>query len=118
MAYAFSGFVLQVPLLIVMIAGFVLVSSRKARLGGRSTMFALIGLSLLTLELVMSGIWNIMFPRLVAELDLQVSSFGMISLAVGLVLTLLTAVGIGLLIAALVSRPAADPAFPEPPPGH
>ncbi|MEV6629280.1 hypothetical protein AB0M54_00840 [Actinoplanes sp. NPDC051470] len=110
MAFAFSSFVVQLPLLVVMIVGFVLVGSRRARLGPRSTTFAFIGLALLTAELVLTTIWTMSFPSLVSSLDLEVSSFGLISAGVGLVLTALTAVGIALLLAALVSRPR-DP-FP------
>ncbi|MFG1602640.1 hypothetical protein [Actinoplanes sp. NPDC049265] len=127
MAFAFSSLLVQLPLLVVLIAGFVLISSRRARLGARSTTLAMIGLALLTGELILSMIWTISFPQLIASLDLQPSGFGLISAAVSLILTSLTAVGLSLLIAALVSRPAADPATPladpyprQPPPypGH
>jgi hypothetical protein len=104
MAFAFSNFVVQLPLLVVMIAGFVLVVTRKTRLGGRSTTFALIGLSLLTAELVLTLIWTTAFPSIVTSLDLEPSAFGMISAGVGLVLTAITAAGLALLLAALVSR--------------
>jgi hypothetical protein len=115
MAFAFSSLVVQLPLLVVLIAGFVLVSSRRAQLGARSTTFAMIGLALLTAELVLSMIWTISFPRLVTSLDLEPSSFGLVSAGISLILTSLTAVGLGLVIAALVSRPAADPGASAPP---
>jgi hypothetical protein len=106
MAYVFSGLLGQLPLLAVLIAGFVLVSNGRARIGARSATLALAGLGLLTVDLVLQSIWNILFPRVVASLDLQAASFGLASFSVGLILALLTAIGIGLLIAALVSRSA------------
>jgi hypothetical protein len=117
MAFAFSSFIVQLPLLVVLIVGFVLVSSRRARLGARSTTFAMVGLALLTVELVLTTIWTMAFPSMVASLDLETSSFGLISAAVGLLLTALTAIGLGLLLAALVSRSPADPGPPAPPAG-
>jgi hypothetical protein len=104
MAFAFSTFVVQLPLLVVMIAGFVLVGSRRAHLGPRSTTFALIGLSLLTAELVLTMIWTTVFPNIYSSLDLEPAQFGLISAGVGLLLTAVTAAGLALLLAALVTR--------------
>ena len=109
MAYVFSGLLGQLPMLAVLIAGFVLVSTRRARIGARSATLALAGLGLLTFDLVLQSIWNVLFPRLVASLDLRAASFGLASFGVGLILALLTAIGIGLLIAALVSRSPRGP---------
>ena len=105
MAYVLSSFAVQLPMLAVLIAGFVLVSGRRARLGPRSTMLAMIGLAVLTLELVMSWVWNIMFPRLIDTFDLTTTALGVVSFAVGVVLAVVTAAGLALLIAALVTRP-------------
>jgi len=111
MGYVFSSMLGQLPLLAVLVAGFVLVGQRRARIGARSATLALAGLGVLAFDLVLQTIWNVIFPRLVASLDLRAASFGLASFSVGLILAILTAVGIGLLIAALVSRsgPARDP---------
>jgi len=107
MAYVFSGLVGQLPMLIVLIAGFVLVGSRRTRIGARSATLSLTGLGLLTFDLILQSIWTILFPRLVVSLDLRAASFGLASFSVNLILTILTAIGIGLLIAAVVSRSGA-----------
>ena len=117
MAYVLSTFVAQLPLLVVLIAGFVLVSRRRAWLGPRSALLGLTGLGVLTLELVMSWVWTIMFPRLIDTFDLSATGLGLVSGVIGMILSVITAVGIGLLIAALVTRPARQappvpPAFP------
>jgi hypothetical protein len=118
MAYVFSALLGQIPMLAVLVIGFVLVGTRRSRLGPRSATLAMAGLGFLTFDHVLQTLWTVLFPRLVASLDLRPSGFGMISFTVGLVLALLTAVGIGLLIAALVTRspPPADP--PGYGPGH
>ncbi len=115
MGLLFSGVVVQLPLLAVLIAGFVLVSSRRTRIGTRSALFARIGLALLAVDLVFQAIWTVLFPRLITSLDLEYTQFGVLSFGVGLILTVLTAAGIALLIGAIVTRTA--PAAPAYDPG-
>jgi hypothetical protein len=115
-----SGVVAQLPLLAVVIAGFVVISARRARIGARSALFARLGLALLAVNLVLQGIWTVTFPRLLSSLDMDYSRFGMINLATALILTVMYAGGIGLLVAAVVTRvaPASDPhQFAASPPG-
>ncbi len=104
----FSGIVVQLPLLAILIGGFVLVSTRRARIGARSALFARIGLAVLAVNLVFQAVWTVLFPQLISSLDLEYSQFGMLSFGAGLILTVLLAAGIALLIGAIVTR--ADPA--------
>jgi hypothetical protein len=115
MGLLFSGVVVQLPLLAMLIAGFVLISARRARIGARSALLARIGLAVLAVNLVFQAIWTMLFPRLLSSLDLEYRQFGMLSFGAGLILTVLLAAGIALLIGAIVTR--ADPATPPWNPG-
>ncbi len=109
MGLLLSGFVGQLPLLAVVIGGFVLVGVHRHRIGARSALLARFGLGLLAADLVAQIIWTATFAELIASLDLDHTRFGMLSFGVGLLLTLLLATGVGLLIAAIVTRPAPAP---------
>src|SRR3712207_3137642 len=116
MGLLFSGLLGQLPLLAVVIGGFVLVGVHRNRIGARSALLARCGLGLLAADLVAQIIWTATFAELVASLDLDHTRFGMLSFGVGLLLTILLAAGVGLLIGAIVSRPApaAQPGAPGP----
>ncbi|MEV8505656.1 hypothetical protein AB0368_12625 [Actinoplanes sp. NPDC051475] len=102
--YLFSGVLTHLPVLAVLIAGLALVTSRKARLGPRSTMLARLGLAALVLGELLGAVWFIVFPQLIRSLDYRPSTYGMVTFGVGLVLSTLMAAGVGLLIAAVVTR--------------
>ena len=116
-----SGVVSQLPLLGVVIAGFVVIGARRARISARSALFARLGLALLAVDLVLQGAWTATFPRLLSSLDMNYSEFGVISFVAGLALTVMYAGGVALLVAAVAtqSAPAADPHgfAPQPAPG-
>ena len=118
MGALFSGVVVQLPLLAVLVTGFVLVSGRRAAIGGRSALLARVGLAVLTVSVLLQVLWTALFPWLLAALDLNYSRFGVLSFAVGLVLSLVHAAAIALLVAAIVTRARQEPQpQPQPQPG-
>jgi len=102
--YFIYGVVAHLPLLAVLVTGLVLVARQRARIGARSVTLAQLGLGLLTLELVAEAAWTMALPQLYQVLDSAATSFGVVSSAIGLILSVLLAAGIGLLIAAVVAR--------------
>jgi hypothetical protein len=104
MAYVFSIALGHLPMLAVLVAGFVLIGMRRAHLSRRSVLMGYLGLGALVLAEVLSALWSVALPQIYASLDFTSSSFSMVSLSVNLVAALLSAVGIGLLIAAIVTR--------------
>ena len=110
--YLFSGVITHLPVLAVLIAGLVLVSARGARLGARSTMLARFGLGVLLAGQILDVVWFMMLPQIIASTDYASRSYGIMSLVVGIMLALLIAAGLGLLIAALVTRAPAGPGGP------
>lgn len=134
LGYLFSGVVVQLPLLAVIITGLVLVGARRARIGRRSAMLAQIGLGLLVLDVILQAAWTMFLPQVVRSLDVTMHSFGVVASTISMLLTLLLTAALGLLIAAVVTREptvaapgphpypvdAAPPGSPyaAPPPGH
>ncbi|MFI7600970.1 hypothetical protein [Actinoplanes sp. NPDC049681] len=114
--YLLSGVLTHLPVLAVLITGLVLVTSRQARLGPRSTMLARLGLAALILGELLGAVWVIVFPQLIHSLDYRPSTYGVVTFGVSLVLSVLTAAGVGLLIAAVVTRAPGGSAPFEPPP--
>ena len=104
-----SGVIAQLPLLAVVIGGFVVVSARRAQIGARSALLARLGLAVLVVDIVLQGLWTVTLPRLISSLDMNYSRFGVFSFGVGLLLTILFAAAIALLIAAVVTRSAPVP---------
>ncbi|MEV4641659.1 hypothetical protein AB0J80_30380 [Actinoplanes sp. NPDC049548] len=105
-SYLFSGLLGHLPVLAALIAGLVLVSARQTRLGPRSTTLARLGLAALLLSQLLNMAWLFVFPQLIRSLDYRASTYGMVTFGVSVVLSLLMAAGLGLLIAALVTRGA------------
>ncbi len=97
----FGFFVTQVPVLAVLVAGLVVLSSSRRRLPGRSNTLARAGLGLLLAETVASLIWNITFTQLISRSTFSVAQFGLINGLISFIFAMLFAVGLGLLIAAL-----------------
>lgn len=104
--YLFSGVLTHLPVLAVLIVGLVLVASRRARLGPRSTMLARLGLAALILCQVLDVVWLLVFPQLIRSIDYRPSTYGVLTSGVGILLSGLMAAGLGLLVAALVTRAA------------
>ena len=113
--YLFSGVLGHLPLLAVLIAGFVLIAARRARLGPRSVLFARLGLGALVLGSLLQIAWTLLIPVLYSRLDYSATRYGLLFSGVGLVTALVSAVGVGLLIAAVVTR-SPGPAFAGQPP--
>jgi hypothetical protein len=102
--YLFSGVVGHLPLLAVLIAGFVLVAARRARLGARSVLFARLGLGALLAGSLLQMAWTMLFPVLYSSLDYPASQYGVLFSLTGLMTSLISAAGVGLLITAVVTR--------------
>jgi hypothetical protein len=114
--FLFSSLLGQLPLIAVLVVGLVLVSSRAARMGPRSALFARLGLAALALSCVLGLAWGLLLPTLYSRLDYSVTQYGLLFSGFGLITALLSAAGIGLLIAAAVSR-SPGPGFESGPPG-
>lgn len=121
-------FVVQLPVLAVLITSFVLVSSRRGRIGARRAGLARAGLGLLALDAVLSMLWPVALQSLITGRGIEYTRIGIVSGIVGFLLTALVAAGIALLVAAVLApgQPAgngfAEGAYPgvggyQPPPG-
>jgi hypothetical protein len=115
--YLFSGMLGHLPLLAVLVAGFVLIATRRAWLGPRSVLLARLGLGALALGSLLQLAWAMLIPTLYSTLDYSMTRYSLMFSVSGLVTSLISAAGVGLLIAAVVTR-SPGPAFPgQPPPG-
>jgi hypothetical protein len=110
--YLFSGMLGHLPLLGVLIAGFVLVAGRRRRLGPRSVLFARLGLGTLVLGTLLQWAWTLLIPMLYSSLDYSATRYGVVFGLVGLITSVISAAGVGLLIAAVVTRNP-GPAFAD-----
>jgi hypothetical protein len=102
--YLFSGMLGHLPLLAVLIAGFVLVATRRERLGPRGTLLARLGLGALLLASLLQFAWQMLIPVLYESLDYSATQYGIVFGLIGLITSVISAAGVGLLIAAAVSR--------------
>ncbi|WP_199511675.1 hypothetical protein [Nucisporomicrobium flavum] len=118
--YLFSGVVTHLPVLAVLIGGLILVATRRARLGRRSATLAQLGLGALVLGQILDIIWIMSLPQIIGAMDYSSRTYGLMTLVVGIVLALVVAAGMGLLIAALVTRSPEGPGgpFESPPPPY
>ncbi|MFI7545810.1 hypothetical protein [Actinoplanes sp. NPDC049599] len=105
----FVGQVGQLPLLAVLVVGFVVLGSRGKRLGARSVLLARLGLGTLTLGMILGIAWTMLIPTLYSRLDYSVARYSLLFSGLGLITSLLSAAGIALLIAAVVSRESGPP---------
>jgi hypothetical protein len=111
----FGVFVVQLPVLAVLVVGLVLLTTQGARLPRRSLQLGRAGLVVMLAESLGSMAWSVLLPQIISGLDHEVGwarTYGLINAAVGLVLALLFAAGIGLLIGALLA--ARQPSFAPP----
>jgi hypothetical protein len=113
--FLFSGVLGHLPLLAVLVAGFVLIATRRAWLGPRSVLLARLGLAALALSSLLQLAWTMLIPTLYSTLDYSMMRYSLLISVSGLVTSLISAAGVGLLIAAVVSR-SPGPAFSGPPP--
>ena len=116
----FGTLVVQLPILAVLVLGFVLLSTPGRRLPGRAGTLARFGLGLMLAHSLGAMTWSIALPELIGRMNYgggMVRNIGYASALVGFMLSLLLAAGLGLVIAALVSARPADPGPAHPPPG-
>ncbi|MEV6596932.1 hypothetical protein AB0M36_08730 [Actinoplanes sp. NPDC051346] len=93
------------PLLAVLIAGLALLSARRARLGPRSVTLARLGLSVLLVSKLLSLLWDLAFPLLMySPVYLEQQDYLRLTRVVSIVVTLLSAAGLAVLIAAVLAR--------------
>jgi hypothetical protein len=122
-AYVAIQFAAQLPALVVLVVGLLLVATRRRTLTGRAGVLAISGCAVLLAGILLGVAWTSSYIWIYADGDFDVRSFGVLSSVVGLALTLVHATGLALVIAAVLAgaRPAAPPSFPivrdEPAPG-
>lgn len=97
------AFVVQFPIIAVLITGLVVLSSPARRLPGRSNLLARAGLAVLLAQTVASGAWSMVLLLVVGRADFSASEIGLLSGVVGFLLAVLFAAGLGLLIAAFAT---------------
>lgn len=125
---AFVGtFVVQLPILAVLVLGLVLLSGARRRLPGRVGVLARAGLAVLLVETLLGVLWSGLMPLYLSRATFRDGSvlrnIGLASAAVQFMLGVLVAAGLGLLLAALLSarrpgrlRRTAPPGLPNPAP--
>ncbi|MFI5494600.1 hypothetical protein [Actinoplanes sp. NPDC051859] len=114
--YTLASILPQLPILAVLITGFIMIAMRRDRLSARSALLARLGLSALIAGQVVNTLWILVLPQLFRAVRSR-SDYQFLLTGSGLVVSLLLTVGIALLIAAVVTRgPATDPGRPFAPP--
>jgi hypothetical protein len=93
----------QLPLLAVLVTGLALVAGRRRRIGARRATLALAGLGALALTLFLSVLTSVLVPTLVTEFDVRATQIGVFSAISALAMSALTAAGVALLLAAILS---------------
>lgn len=125
LASFFGIFLVQLPILAVLVLGLILLSTPGRRLPPRSLLLARAGLCAMLAECIGSMAWTLILPQVFMRASYEgglVRNFGIASALVGFLLAVLFATGVGLLVAALLSArdPAPPAAYPAPgpvPPG-
>jgi hypothetical protein len=115
----FGILVVQLPVFVVLVVGFVLLSSQGRGLPPRTLLLARAGLGVLLAEALVSITWSTVLPQIFTRLDYSsglVRTYGLATAIVSFMLALLFALGLGLLIAAVLAARA--PGFTPPPPDH
>ncbi|MBM2621255.1 hypothetical protein JIG36_37710 [Actinoplanes sp. LDG1-06] len=98
---SFIGFfVVQLPVIAVLVGGLVVLASPQRRLPGRSQTLARAGLVVLLSQALASVAWNITFTQIIGRSGWSAAQFGLISSVVGLMLAVVFAGGLGLLVGA------------------
>ncbi|WP_229402984.1 hypothetical protein [Micromonospora okii] len=101
--YAVLQAAMQMPTLLVLVTGLVLAAVARDRLPRRSRTLLLAGAVVLLLGTLLSLAWMISLPQVYSSVHGSAQSIGYLSSAIGLVLTLLHATGLGLVIAAALT---------------
>ena len=115
----FGTFVVQLPVFAVLVLGLILLGTQGRRLPPRSLLLARAGLAVMLAEALASMTWTALLPQFFAEFGYDggfIHTYGVATAIVGFVLSVLFALGVGLLIAAVLAfLPAPHPAGPVPP---
>ena len=93
----------QLPTIIVLIAGIVLALTNRERLG-RAATFALVGLVLFLVEIVVGSALSMSIPFLYTSLNVTTSQIGLVLGGIGFLRSLVGAVAFGCLLAAIFGR--------------
>ena len=109
--YFLSNLLGHLPLLGVLIAGFVLVSARRPTIGARSASLARLGLITLLGSVILQLAWAMVIPELMDTLD-STTQFGLAASVIGIILAVVFAAGVALILAAVVTRTPSGPAPP------
>jgi len=115
----FGIFLVQVPMFAVLVVGLIVLGSSGRRLPPRSLLFARAGLAVMLTQTVVSSLTTYALPQLISRMDYDTSSsylrnWGLLWGGINFVLGVVFAIGVALLVAALLA--ARGPAFPPPPP--
>jgi hypothetical protein len=115
----FGIFLVQVPIFAVLVAGLILLGSSGRRPPPRSLLFARAGLGVMLIQTVVSSLITYALPQFISRMDYDTSAgylrnWGLLWGGINFVLGVVFAIGVALLVAALLA--ARGPAFPPPPP--
>lgn len=106
--YVFGQSLSQLPTLLVLLVGMILVGTARGRLPGRPRALALAGIGLLLLGVLLNILWALVFSRLVRE-GWTAREIGALGVGVSALLSVWHATGLGLVIGAvLAGRHATD----------
>ncbi|QSB16851.1 hypothetical protein JQS43_11515 [Natronosporangium hydrolyticum] len=107
--YVISQTVFALPALIVLVAGLALLTARRRTVGPRATGLAIAGAAVLLAGAVVNVVWASSLPW-VLQATTSTGGYAMMSAGVGILTAILHATGIGLLIAAVLTRTPASQA--------
>jgi hypothetical protein len=107
------------PTMLVLLVGLILVAVAGKRLPGKARVLAFLGGTVLLLDLILNVVWGFALPAMIREGVLDYADLRSFSLAYSVLSGLLHAIGIGLLIGALLAArtapTTATPAMPATP---
>jgi hypothetical protein len=116
----FHHMLYQLPLLIVLVTGLIVVGARRERAGRRRAGLALAGLVILALDAVVPVLWSVFSLSVMSPHDVSPDRYVTYLTAINVALSAFTAAGIALLIAAAIIDPhrGHDPAGAGPAPAR
>lgn len=97
----------RLPILLVLLAGIIMLAARRQSLPKKAAALGIAGLVVIGAATIIGLAWSMWLPQLSYEFGMSSTEFSTILLVVGLALSLFDALGIGLLVAAVVVRPKA-----------
>lgn len=108
----------HLPPVLVLVVGLILILARGGRLAGRAKALAIAGGGVLLFGVLANAVWLISIPTIISNGGMSLSNFAPISLVVGVLLNICEAIGLGLLIGAVLAgrtQPAGAPPAVVPP---